>query len=146
MDISSLLSMSENGPNHFLIQSIGQFNSQTLSVQQRKFHQALRAEGEVEVFYFYETMLSPTAQKNKHGMWKMTGPVALLVTKASATHCRGQEIGAEHMCAINRTHSNMVKFEPHDNEYEKARVRLIGLARRAVANQGQGSVLGHLCE
>ena len=62
----------------------------------------------------------------------MTGPDAVLVTKFSATHCRPWEDGAEHICAIARTHSNMVKFGRHDYEYENACERIRGLARRAV--------------
>lgn len=61
----------------------------------------------------------------------MTGPAAVLVTKSSATHCRPWEDGAEHICAINRTHSEMVKFSPHDSDYNDVREKLKGLSRRA---------------
>ncbi|KZL81639.1 hypothetical protein CI238_05136 [Colletotrichum incanum] len=62
----------------------------------------------------------------------MTGPNALLVTKSSATHCRPWEDGPEHICAINRSHSNIVKFEKEDDEYEKTLQRLTCLSKRAV--------------
>lgn len=62
----------------------------------------------------------------------MKGPAAVLVTKSSATHCRPWEIGPEHICAIARTHSSMVKFRPQDNDYDNVRERLKGLARRAL--------------
>ena len=65
----------------------------------------------------------------------MTGPPAVLVTQFSATHCRQWEAGAEHMCAVNQTHSGMVKFSQHDNEYDKARDRIRRLAARAVVRQ-----------
>jgi len=66
----------------------------------------------------------------------MTGPPAVLVTKSSATHCRPGEDGPEHMCAINRTHSELVKFSDQDHEYDKVLLRLKGLARRAVQRRG----------
>ncbi|KAK0720958.1 hypothetical protein B0H67DRAFT_209529 [Lasiosphaeris hirsuta] len=131
MDISSLIPMVGDGPNRFLIESIGRINSQILSIQQRDFHTALGEEGGSEVFCFYETLESPTAQIDD-GKWAMTGPAAVLVTKSSATHCRPWEDGAEHICAVARTHSDMVKFGPHDDEYDKACGRMKGLARRAL--------------
>ncbi|KAH7108962.1 P-loop containing nucleoside triphosphate hydrolase protein [Dactylonectria macrodidyma] len=133
MDISSLIPMVNNGPNRFLVESIGSINSQILSIQQREFHTALGGEGDSEVFCFYEMVESPTAQKDEYGNWAMTGPAAVLVTKSSATHCRSWEDGPEHICAVARTHSNMVKFRPRDHEYDKARERLKGLARRALS-------------
>lgn len=63
MDIRSLVAMVEDGPNRFLVESIGNVNSQILSIQQREFHTALRGEGESEIVCFYETVESPTAQK-----------------------------------------------------------------------------------
>lgn len=63
MDISSVVPMVEDGPNRFLIESIGNINSQILSIQQREFYSALGEEGKSEVFCFYETLESPTAQK-----------------------------------------------------------------------------------
>jgi hypothetical protein len=62
----------------------------------------------------------------------MTGPKEFLVTKPSATHCRPWEQSLEHICAVARTHSNMVKFAPQDHEYKKVRARLERLARRAI--------------
>lgn len=62
----------------------------------------------------------------------MTGPTAVLVTKSSATHCRSWEDGPEHICAVARAHSDMIKFMPQDHEYDKARERLRGLAQRAL--------------
>lgn len=43
----------------------------------------------------------------------------MLVTKVSAPHCRPWEDEGEHVCAISRDHSNMVKFGPNDDEYAK---------------------------
>ncbi|KPM39125.1 hypothetical protein AK830_g7453 [Neonectria ditissima] len=47
---------------------------------------------------------------------------------------RHSESGSEHMCAINCTHSEMVKFGRHDADYDNACERLRGLARRALTD------------
>jgi hypothetical protein len=65
----------------------------------------------------------------------MDGAKALLVSKNSATNCRFWEIGAEHICAIARTHSNMVKFRRHDEEYETVCERIRDLCQRARIRQ-----------
>ena len=63
MAIESLIPMVENRPNRFLLESIGNINSQILSIQQREFHKALGEKGKSEVVCFYETLMSPTAKK-----------------------------------------------------------------------------------
>jgi hypothetical protein len=63
MDISSLIPMVGDRPNRFLVESIGHINSQILTIQQREFSTALGDRGCSEVFCFYETLKSPTAQK-----------------------------------------------------------------------------------
>jgi len=62
----------------------------------------------------------------------MTGPAVSLVSKASATHCRPWEDSHEHMCAVARNHSEMVKFGPEDHEYDKVRETLKSIARRSL--------------
>lgn len=73
----------------------------------------------------------------------MSGPLTVLVTKSSATHGRPWEDGPEYICAVDRTHSEMVKFKSEDEEYEKALLRVQGLVRRALTarspNQGAGA-------
>ena len=70
----------------------------------------------------------------------MTGEPAVLVSKASATHCRPWENGPEHTCAIHRTHSEMVKFADEDPEYDKVLGRIDSLVRRAILmRRGMGS-------
>ncbi|KAH6851067.1 hypothetical protein B0I37DRAFT_373108 [Chaetomium sp. MPI-CAGE-AT-0009] len=132
MDIRSLVPMVENGPNRFLLESIGNISSQVLTMQQREFPQAL-GEDKSEVICFFETLMSPTAVVID-GKWQMKGPPAVLVNKSSATHCRPWENGPEHICPIDRNHSNMVKFGPHDHEYEKALARIQGVSRRALVS------------
>lgn len=157
MDIEFLIPMVGDGPNRFLIDSLSRINSQILSVQQREFESALGGQGDSEVVCFYETEESPTAQRVYSNTlvsilykligsggavrWTMDGPPALLVAKASATHGRSWENGTEHICAVARTHSNMVKFGPHDHEYDKVREKLRGLTHRALngGRRTQGS-------
>lgn len=62
----------------------------------------------------------------------MKGPPAVLVTKESATHWHQEKHSSEHICAINRNHSEMVKFGPEDPEYDKALSRIMGLIRYAL--------------
>ncbi|KAL6690585.1 hypothetical protein J3F84DRAFT_398280 [Trichoderma pleuroticola] len=118
MDISSLIPMVENGPNRFLLESIGLFSSQILSTQHREFLETMGAR-ESKIICFYETRMSPTAIKDERGNRKIAGPAAVLVSKSSATHCREWENGPQFICAIDCTHSGMVKFGPEDDEYEK---------------------------
>ncbi|KAL7934394.1 ankyrin repeat-containing domain protein [Trichoderma chlorosporum] len=132
MDIRSLIPMAGDGPNRFLLESIGSTNSQILSIQHRDFSQALVGQGQSEIVSFYETRLSPTAVKDELGRWSMSGASAVLVSKASATHCRPWEDGPEHICAINRAHSEMVKFAEGDPEYDKVLGRINSLAQRAI--------------
>ncbi|KAH7235326.1 hypothetical protein BKA59DRAFT_532564 [Fusarium tricinctum] len=132
MDISSLVAMVGDKPNRFLIESVGHNNPQLLHEQRRQFNTALDHDGDPEIIYFYKTEKSPTAQKDKNGIWKMNGPSECLITKSSATRCRSWEDGPEDMYAIARTHSDMVRFGPHDDEYSKVRERLIGLAQQAL--------------
>ncbi|KAL6835807.1 ankyrin repeat-containing domain protein [Trichoderma sp. SZMC 28015] len=134
MDISSLIPMVENGPNRFLLESIGLFSSQILSTQHREFLEALGTR-ESKIICFYETRMSPTAIRDERGNWNISGPAAVLVSKSSATHCREWENGPQFICAINRTHSEMVKFGPEDDEYEKVVEFIQDLVREARKTQ-----------
>ncbi|OHE90838.1 hypothetical protein CORC01_13860 [Colletotrichum orchidophilum] len=116
MEIGSLIPMVGDGPNLPLLQSLDRIKSQIPSVGESDLPTALGGKGDSEIVYFYETLMSPTAQKDSAGVWKMTGPVKVLVDKTSATHRRRSEEGPQHTCAIARTHSNMVKFGPQDHE------------------------------
>ncbi|KAK3378980.1 hypothetical protein B0T24DRAFT_610459 [Lasiosphaeria ovina] len=121
-----------DGPNRSLLESIGDTSSPILSIQRRNFNKALGSEGESEIVCFYETLKSPTAMQGDNGKWEMGGPPAVLVTKASATHCRPWEDDPGHICALNRTHSDIVKFAPQDEEYDKALARIRRIIQRAL--------------
>jgi hypothetical protein len=152
MKIESLIPMVGDGPNRFLIESLSHVNSQILTVQRRDFENALGEKGYSEVFCFYETLKSPTAKQvrmldnhlsvqntnfrqDKQGVWSMSGPLELFVTKSSATHARSWESGPEHICAIARTHSELVRFRINDPQYNVVRQKLQGLTRRALPSQ-----------
>jgi hypothetical protein len=49
----------------------------------------------------------------------MKGPDAILVGTASATHGRHWENQAHHVQAINRDHSQLVKFKANDEVYDR---------------------------
>ncbi|KFA68739.1 hypothetical protein S40285_09143, partial [Stachybotrys chlorohalonatus IBT 40285] len=132
MDIASLIPMVTDSPNRGLFESLSHVNSQILSILRRDFHHALGEKNDSEVICFYETKESPTAQKDAEGIWRINGPKAVLVTNLSATHGRYWEDGQEHICAIDRIHSEMIKFGPQDHEYEKVLQRLLGVAQRAL--------------
>lgn len=62
----------------------------------------------------------------------MDGPAKVLVTKSSATNCRPWESGPEHVCAISRTHTDMVRYGAHDDEYDKVLERLTRITHQAI--------------
>ncbi|KAI0864359.1 hypothetical protein F4860DRAFT_441662 [Xylaria cubensis] len=141
LDVSSLIPMAGDGPSRALVESLGRTGSRTLGLLHQEFQEALGILNNVEIFCFFETMLSPTAVQDKNGKWEMKGPPAVLVTKLSATHCHTEDQGLEKICAINRTHSEMVKFGPEDPEYDKALPRIKSLAQRALRALDQSQIL-----
>ncbi|WZH48485.1 Kinesin light chain [Fusarium acuminatum] len=102
-----------------MVESLSRDNPQIVSYLQREFVDVLGPEGKSEVVCFYEDSMSLTAVQDDKGKWKMNGPLAVLVSKPSATQCRPWENGSEHICAISRPHSEMVKFAENDHEYDK---------------------------
>ncbi|CAH0046042.1 unnamed protein product [Clonostachys solani] len=141
MDIQSLVPMAGDGPNRPLIDSLGITNPKTREKREEAFFKAL---GKREIIGFYETLMSPTAQQDDSGRWKMDGPPTVLVTKESATHRRHWAPGPEQLCAINRNHSEMVKFRPHDSDYENALQLIKGIAQRAISVSQQFSQAGNI--
>ncbi len=49
----------------------------------------------------------------------MNGALRCLVTVTSATSCLPSSASSYHSAALHRTHSELVKFASHDNEYDK---------------------------
>lgn len=48
----------------------------------------------------------------------MEGTPAVLVDSSSATHGRPWEDKAHHIQALDRAHSNLIKFSRHDSDYD----------------------------
>ncbi|VUC37376.1 unnamed protein product [Clonostachys rosea] len=133
MDVEALLPIANDGPNSSLIESINS-GSKALENQRQEFHEYLETR-DLEIFCFYETLLSPTPVQNENGKWTMDGKKKYLVTKRSAIDChRGRETST-HACPIPSTHSGMVKFSPHDHNYDVVRERLVPLARKAAMHK-----------
>lgn len=65
--------------------------------------------------------------------WAMKGPHVILVSMASATHGRHWENEAHHVQAINRDHSQMVKFKANDEVYKLIRGTLMDFVEQASA-------------
>jgi hypothetical protein len=68
--------------------------------------------------------------------WVMDGPPAILVGSSSATHTRPWETGVHSMIAINRNHSDLVKFKPYDDDYE----HVLGILKRFVEASSSMSI------
>jgi len=77
LDITSLIPMVGRQPNLPLLYSLGRDNSQVITKLHREFHNALGGQGESEIFCFYETLQSPTAQKVRDipylNLWTLDG-------------------------------------------------------------------------
>jgi len=62
----------------------------------------------------------------------MKGPLTVLVDSSSATHGRHWETETYHVQAINRNHSDLVKFSVHDPDYDRVLAVLKRLVSKAV--------------
>ncbi|CAH0058661.1 unnamed protein product [Clonostachys solani] len=140
MDSESIRAMAEDGPNRPLTDSLSSENSYLLSQQLLAFNKLLKsnADRKIEIIYFYETELSPTAKKlitkqDNDGKWAMNGPEKLLVPPASASLQWDGELSNP----VKRSHSEMVKFGPYDDEWQKVSGHLRDLVDRVLRRQGE---------
>ena len=62
----------------------------------------------------------------------MTGKPSVLVDSASATHSRPWELEGRYVQAINRSHSDLVKFAKQDEDYEVVLHHLLRFSEVAV--------------
>ncbi|KAK2605976.1 hypothetical protein QQS21_003602 [Conoideocrella luteorostrata] len=110
MKIESLRAMVGDNPNRQLIESLCGENSQFLKQQRSNFSTLLNANAarNIKIISFYETVKWTVYGKGN-------GPRVLLVPVSSA------ELGlrCEKAVPIGRSHSEMVKFGPHDDEWHK---------------------------
>ncbi|RDW88650.1 hypothetical protein BP6252_00682 [Coleophoma cylindrospora] len=130
MDIKSLIPMVEGQVNQALLHSISN-ESQLLRNQSRKFEKAFDF-ADSQIVCFYETVTSPTAIKIAD-KWAMKGPPCILVDFSSATHGRRWENQAHHVQAIDRDHSQLVKFKANDEVYERVLITIKRISEKAVA-------------
>ncbi|EQB48612.1 hypothetical protein CGLO_12149 [Colletotrichum gloeosporioides Cg-14] len=64
MNVESIRAMAGNNPNRSLIDSLSGENSYVLTQQSRRFNRLLdNTDSKINVVYFYETVMSPTAQQ-----------------------------------------------------------------------------------
>ncbi len=61
----------------------------------------------------------------------MTGPSEILVEVSSASHGRELERGGWQVEPIDRSHSDMVKFTPYDENYYRVLSHLVRFAKLA---------------
>lgn len=117
MNTSKLLAMAEGGPNEDLIKSLS-YNSETLQRQSMAFETAFMSPRlkHLEVFSYYETVISPT-YKQIEGKWKKEGLPELLVDRNSATKGRPWDEAQRDALPINRNHANLVRYVRNDDVY-----------------------------
>jgi hypothetical protein len=75
----------------------------------------------------------------------MKGPHAILVSSASATHCRNWENQAHHVQAINRDHSQLVKFKANDEIYDRILGTLEEFVKKAIEMKRGGKMDAEAC-
>ncbi|CAM1509526.1 Fc.00g032650.m01.CDS01 [Cosmosporella sp. VM-42] len=114
MDNSALLSIIGSQPNREFLESL-RAGSPELEKQSQTFS-TVSVLAESAIFSFYETCVSGTA-KMDNGRLTMNGDPAILVTKDSANHA---ETSSRFLIPINRSHSELVKFERYSDDYERA--------------------------
>ncbi|KAB5522810.1 hypothetical protein GE09DRAFT_1293597 [Coniochaeta sp. 2T2.1] len=115
MDNTALLSIIETQPNSALVNELS-IGSAFLQNQAEVFPMAFGRRDSI-IFSFHETRLSGTAMM-VNGQLTMKGPPVVLVNKESATHGRPWERSPRFVIPIDRSHSDIVKFERFSNDYE----------------------------
>ncbi|KFY22657.1 hypothetical protein V493_06435 [Pseudogymnoascus sp. VKM F-4281 (FW-2241)] len=131
MDVASLVPMVVGQPNQALLHTLGK-ESQLLRNQLRDFPKAFDSK-DSEIFCYYETEESRTAKLAKNGVWKMEGPLCVLVDSSSARHTRPWENEAYNCMGMKRDHSTLVKFSPNDSDYDEVLAKLNRMALTAVS-------------
>ncbi|EHK22748.1 uncharacterized protein TRIVIDRAFT_29345 [Trichoderma virens Gv29-8] len=142
MDITSL-QLTAGHPNQQVIDSLRQGGSELLNQMHAEFIQAFSQKPETEIFSFYETLESEITppigdstlqyQEQHDNSHKNTKSHAgVVVTRASATHCRPETGNVQQTCAIPRSNADLARFEPHDPDYDAVRNVLFGITQRAV--------------
>ncbi|KAK2930244.1 Alpha/Beta hydrolase fold [Fusarium oxysporum f. sp. vasinfectum] len=113
MDNSALLAAIGLQANREFLESL-RIGSPELEKQSQLFSSVSALDGSV-IFSFFETCVSGTA-KMDNGKLTMNGDPAILVSKDSANHT---EEYSRFLIPINRSHSELVKFERYSDDYER---------------------------
>ncbi|KAK2691437.1 hypothetical protein QWA68_008919 [Fusarium oxysporum] len=113
MDNSALLAAIGLQANREFLESL-RIGSPGLEKQSQLFSSVSALDGSV-IFSFFETCISGTA-KMDNGKLTMNGDPAILVSKDSANHT---EEYSRFLIPINRSHSELVKFERYSDDYER---------------------------
>lgn len=125
--------MIETQPNKDLLVSLD-VESQFLKQQAESFPDLFNFRDSI-IFSFYETRVSPKATVvspfnftflssltkylcQVNGKLSMNGDRVVLVAKDSAIHSRPWEMDSRFVIAIDRSHSDLVKFERYSGDYE----------------------------
>ncbi|KFY14696.1 hypothetical protein V492_02454 [Pseudogymnoascus sp. VKM F-4246] len=136
MEIASLVPMVAGQPNQALLHTLGK-QSQLLRNQSRDFPKAFDSEYS-EIFCYYETEMSQTAKLTENNVWKMGGPLCILVDSLSARHTRPWENEAHNCIGMKREHSALVKFSPNDSDYDEVLAKLNRMTLTAVSIAPRG--------
>ncbi|KAI0869168.1 hypothetical protein GGS24DRAFT_174112 [Hypoxylon argillaceum] len=130
-----------DNPNRPFIDSLNQFNSERLDALSSSFAEAFQFRESSEIHSIYETRVSKTVKKNSNGKLSMGGEKLVLMSKPSATHCRPWENTPDYVWPLDRDHSDLVKFQLHDQDYDKVVSTLQGMVDKAVKSARCGGTV-----
>ena len=132
MDVEAIANMVQNLPARYISTLLDQKNGFRLRQRQHDdFCQAFDYE-DSKIVQFFELEKSPTViQDPRTKKWSRSGPLALLVNPASATHGRAWEIGSEYTFSLAGNHSSMIKFPNDRNDYPTVRSCLQQFTKQA---------------
>jgi hypothetical protein len=130
MDVEAIAAMVQNLPSRYTLTFLDKRLGHTFRTrQQEEFCKAFDFQ-DSKIIQFYEAKESPTVQQVDSG-WSRTGPTALLVDSKSASCGRSWENGSEYKISLESDHSDLVKFEEYDNNYDHVLRVLHGFADEA---------------
>ncbi|KAI1311218.1 hypothetical protein F5Y03DRAFT_324179 [Xylaria venustula] len=110
----SFLDIAQGNPNETLIEDIGRGSNYLRRLNERFSHDPVN--GDFKQFWAYETLESPTITRASDGSLDRNGPLAILVSRDSAT-LRIIQQDPSATFPIKATHSDMVKFTRESPDY-----------------------------
>lgn len=93
----------------------------------------------MRLFWAYETMTSPTPEKQEDGSYARSGPQEILVTKESATRSH-YHLRTPETFPINENHSDMIKFRQDDRNFHVVMSKLREICGHYDPPTGEGSL------